>query len=120
MKFYLETTAWPGGGSNHIYLMTDDRSKIVAYVASGTSDVFKFKNPIPFSTRGRTFKEIPNTFGYDLTEDIRPIRSNVQKGVRVIGSRGDVYYVTTENGAPRCSCSGFAFRRKCKHIDTLK
>jgi hypothetical protein len=119
MKFYLETTLWPGGGSNHRYLMTDDRSKIVAYIRHGSEEVFTFKKPITFSTRGRTFVAIPNTFGYNTTEKVKQSVSEVTRGVRVIGSKGDVYYVSNVGGVPHCTCSGFAFRRKCKHLSQI-
>lgn len=34
----------------------------------------------------------------------------------VKGSKGDVYTVTRSNNQLSCSCVGFQFRRKCKHI----
>ena len=34
---------------------------------------------------------------------------------QVEGSKGNVYTVTEEKGQRRCTCPGFAFRRKCRH-----
>ena len=34
----------------------------------------------------------------------------------VEGSKGQTYRVEAFNGAWRCSCKGYEFRRKCRHI----
>lgn len=40
---------------------------------------------------------------------------------RVKGSKGDVYNVVLdEYGAWTCSCAGFTFRHKCRHIDETR
>lgn len=31
-----------------------------------------------------------------------------------------IYNISRESNEYRCTCSGFAFRRKCKHIDKIK
>lgn len=36
--------------------------------------------------------------------------------VQVPGSNGAFYIVTQSNGKYSCSCSGFQFRKKCKHV----
>ncbi len=38
----------------------------------------------------------------------------------VTGSKGDVYTVTRSNNKLSCSCVGFQFRSKCKHITMVK
>jgi hypothetical protein len=38
----------------------------------------------------------------------------------VKGSKGDSYIVTRQNNLIQCSCVGFQFRRKCKHIDMVE
>lgn len=38
----------------------------------------------------------------------------------VVGSNGANYEVRYEHGLWNCSCVGFGFRRKCKHIDQIK
>lgn len=38
----------------------------------------------------------------------------------VVGSNGANYEVRFEHGMWNCSCVGFGFRRKCKHIDQIK
>ena len=109
MNFLRETTIWPNGGRNHTYLLTPDRSKMVAYVKEGEKEVFTFKKPITFYTRGRTFVEVPNTFGYKPDNSI--------PSVKITGSKGSEYVVSKYPSGLRCSCPGFSFRGKCKHLE---
>lgn len=113
MKFYQETTNWRDDIPNGIYLLNDSKSKMYAFIRAGSKSVFKFKNPIQIDTRGRTFKEVKNTFGYKLEAE------NDNPKWQVRGSKGDVYTVErTENGLS-CSCTGFKFRGKCKHLTQI-
>lgn len=109
MNFFQETTVWAGGGKNHIYLLTQDKSKMIAFVSFGQTEVKTFKKPIPFYVRGRTFVQVPNTFGYKLSDS--------EPTTKIMGSKGVVYHVTKKNGVLRCSCPGFVFRAKCKHTE---
>lgn len=109
MKFFVETTDYKDSIKNGTYLLSDDKSRMYAYIKPGSNSVFKFKNPIRIDTRGRQFKAVPNTFGYQIEENTNPKWT-------VTGSKGDVYTVEqTENGLT-CSCSGFRFRGNCKHL----
>ena len=38
----------------------------------------------------------------------------------VVGSKGDTYTVTNDRGSWTCTCAGFGFRRKCRHITEVK
>lgn len=38
----------------------------------------------------------------------------------VLGSNENKYIVKQKKGIYSCTCSGFGFRRKCKHIDNIK
>ena len=38
----------------------------------------------------------------------------------VTGSKGDTYTVRSLDGQWSCSCPGFGFRRKCRHITEIK
>ena len=38
----------------------------------------------------------------------------------VKGSRGNTYRVEAFNGLWRCSCKGYQYRRKCRHIEEVK
>lgn len=114
MKVFLETTVWETNTPNHVYFMDDSKSKMFAYVKFGQGSPFKFKNPIRIDTRGRKFREVPNTWGFDIKEE--PVGRTWQ----VVGSKGDVYTVTEDNGNRACSCSGFKFRGNCKHVQVDK
>lgn len=59
MRVLQETTKdWSHPVSNHIYYVTDDKSKLVAFYNVDSQKVTKFKKPIGFNTRYRTFKEL--------------------------------------------------------------
>lgn len=59
MKVLLETTKdWAVDCPNHIYYVTDDKSKMVAFYNVVTKKVTKFSKPIGFDRRYRTFKEL--------------------------------------------------------------
>lgn len=114
MKFYQETTQWNTDTPNGIYLLNDSKTKMYAFIRAGSKSVFKFKNPIQIDTRGRTFKEVKNTFKFKIEE---PASSNPRWEVQ--GSKGDKYIVErTENGLI-CTCSGFKFRGKCRHLSMI-
>ena len=114
MQFYQEITEWPDGMSNGIYLLSDDKTKMFAYVAPGQKEVKRFKNFIRIDSRGRKFKAIKNTFGYKIEDDV-PVNPHWV----ITGSKGDKYIVEkTENGLT-CTCSGFKFRGDCKHVKSV-
>lgn len=59
MKAFQETTKdWVGDVSNHIYYLSDDKYKMYAFYNVDTGVVTKFKKPIGFDPRRRTFKEL--------------------------------------------------------------
>lgn len=39
---------------------------------------------------------------------------------QITGSSGSTYTVTVHNDRWSCSCSGFVFRKRCKHLDIAK
>lgn len=59
MRVLQETTKdWAVDCPNHIYYVTDDKSKMLAFYNVVTKKIKKFKKPIGFDTRYRTFKEL--------------------------------------------------------------
>jgi len=113
MKILEEVTDWGDYAVlNHTYFTDDGKSKIYAYVKQGTDIVVEFAKPVRFDIRGRKFKAIPNVWDFSPKEDL----STANKSWVVKGSKGDSYTVLEENGKYSCSCSGFIFRGKCRHI----
>ena len=103
MKAYQEITDWTT--PNHTYLL--DGNTLVAYIMQDQTDPFYFKNPIKgFDKRGRKFIEL----------DDNPFEVTVQSTLREVqGSKGNSYFVN--DGAGTCTCPGFTFKGKCKHVE---
>ena len=105
MKIMLETTQWADQTPNHVYVFNDSMSKIVAYVPAGSKTVFKFKQPIDLDRKGRTF--------VDLDDTEQDVDSNT---ITVTGSKGQRYSLTNEGTGWVCSCPGFNYHGKCRHL----
>jgi hypothetical protein len=115
MPWFQELTVWPNANQkNHCYLLNDGRNKLYAYVKADTNTVQEFKIPISFSVRGRQFKKIKDQWGVKIAQ---PTEGQTWT---VTGSRGDSYTVTQNANRWSCSCSGFAFRNKCRHVDEIR
>jgi hypothetical protein len=119
MKWFSEVTVWQDSARyNHFYLLDDSKSTMFAYVPvldSGPGDAKIFQSPIKIDSRGRKFVPIADQWHLKLDQ---PVKEGKQ--FLVTGSRGDQYTVTEKNGKWDCSCSGFKFRSKCRHVDEIK
>ena len=63
MRVLQETTKWDTTKTgfnvpNHIYYVNDSKEKVHAFYSFTTGKITKLNNPIKFSTRYRTFKEL--------------------------------------------------------------
>ena len=114
MKWFAETTDYKDNTPNGIYLLDDGKSKMYAFRPKGTGTIKVFKNPIRIDVRGRKFVINSVQFKTQLKEEEPEGRV-----IEVTGSKGDVYKVTELRGDYSCSCSGFKFRSKCRHIEQL-
>jgi hypothetical protein len=81
---------------------------------AGQGEIRTFKNPIRIDVRGRKFVINPVQFATELKEPEPEGRTWTVKG-----SKGDEYKITELNGNYSCSCSGFRFRGKCKHAESV-
>lgn len=116
MKVLKETTDWKY--PNHTYFVSDDKSKLFAYIKSTGVKVEEFKKPIAFSTSYRKFKEVPNTFGYVREEDVEVLPG---REYRVQGSGTNVYTVREHLGEWSCTCPASKWQKgHCKHIKSIK
>ena len=114
MKWFAETTDYRDTTPNGIYLLDDSKSKMYAFKPRGTGTIKVFKNPIRIDVRGRKFVINSVQFKTQLKEEVPEGRVWTVKG-----SKGDEYRVTELRGDYSCSCSGFKFRSKCRHIEQL-
>lgn len=117
-----EITVWTGvkRQPNHTYLFDGDRA--VAYRKWHTGKVEWFKNPCRLDKRRRKFEAVDiKRFGkiryQPLPKVAEPTLTPTKDEVEVKGSRGDVYIVN--KSWRTCSCPGFTFRRKCRHIEEV-
>lgn len=106
MQAYKEITDW--ATPNHTYLL--DGNNLIAYIKVNETVPFYFKNPIKgFDKRGRKFIELnDNPFEVKVSSSLREVK----------GSKGDSYFVNEAEGT--CTCPGFTYRGKCKHVETNK
>lgn len=115
MPWYQELTQWDNPQQqNHCYLLNDSRSRALAYAKFGGDQVDKFSSPMNFSVRGRKFKKVPDRWNINLGQMLQGRSWNV------IGSQGDNYMVSESNKKWTCSCSGFIFRNRCRHVEQIR
>ena len=114
MKWFAETTDYRDSVPNGIYLLDDSKSKMYAFKPRGTGEIKTFRNPIRIDVRGRKFKVNPVQYKTQVEEEQPEGRFWVVKG-----SKGDEYKVSELNGNYSCTCSGFKFRGKCKHAESV-
>jgi len=73
---------------------------------------------------GTTRSEIPNYVTRKNYESKVPKKEQERvvenKTYNVEGSNGSVYDVKVNGTYWSCTCSGFGFNRKCKHIDSIR
>lgn len=109
MEALQEITEWtvPYKFPNHIYLVNG--SKMLGYIKYGVGEPQYFKKPMTFEKSRRKFLKIkPNPFKIELKKNL----------ISVKGSGDSIYHIDPD--LKTCTCSGFQFRKKCKHIEQWK
>lgn len=63
--------------------------------------------------------EIRNIYSVNGKQIAQPKIIKIER-VKVTGSKGDEYTVMIEDGtATSCTCPGFAYRKKCRHLEEV-
>ena len=115
MKWFVETTQWTTPTPNGIYLLDDSKTKMYAFRPTARAPIKTFKAPIRIDVRGRKFAVNPVQYKTRAQEEVPEGRV-----WEIAGSKGDVYKVSEVRGELSCTCSGFKFRARCKHVDSVK
>ena len=115
LEILKETTIWADGSNiNHTYLL--DGSKIIAYAKFGGNDVQEVKSQFRIDKRYRTFVKTKHKGLEKLIKNTIP-ESNTR--VFKVQSKEKEYFVELSDYNYSCTCTGFNFRGKCKHIDAV-
>jgi len=115
LEILKETTVWSdGSNANHTYLL--DGSKIVAYAKCSDNSVQVLKTQIKIDKRYRTFIKTKHS-GLERIIKSTPTESNTR--VFKVKSKEKEYFVELSDYNYTCTCTGFNFRGKCKHIDAV-
>jgi hypothetical protein len=119
LKILQEVTEWKVQyrQPNHVYLVLGDRA--VAYSQWGESQPQYFQQPQRLDRRGRRFVEAAeNSWGFDLSVGVTQEPQQPPRGQtwQVSGSKGQTYVVSRDRDQWSCTCPGYVFRRKCRHV----
>jgi len=115
LEILKETTVWSdGSNTNHTYLL--DGTKIIAYAKFGGDEVQVLKTQIKIDKRYRTFIKTKH-FGLEKFIKKTPTKSNTR--VFKVVSKTKEYFVELSDYNYTCTCTGFNFRGKCKHITAV-
>ena len=80
-----------------------------------------------WAVSGQHWIEVPDTLTLDRVDEymvvdqrFTPAQSPDVRTYEVQGSTGNTYPVTQDGDTWTCTCPGFGWRRKCRHITELK
>ena len=80
-----------------------------------------------WAVSGQHWIEVPDTLTLDRVDEymvvdqrFTPAQSPDVRTYEVQGSTGNTYTVTQDGDTWTCTCPGFGWRRKCRHITELK
>jgi len=114
-----EVTEWETDYSvpNHTYLL-DKSGRILAYAIHGGSKVEILKTPLKLDKKYRKFQKTNHAQLAKLVFKNDTIKLPKREGVRTfkIKSKDKEYTVELYRGQYSCTCVGFGYRRKCKHV----
>jgi len=108
MILAAEITEWDNGNFNHTYLLNNAMDRVIGYYKRNEKDFTKFNKPLRFSTSRRKF---------NIIQRFEEETNNKQWKIK--GSKDHVYYVEETNKGMICTCIGFKYHQKCKHIEEV-
>jgi hypothetical protein len=113
MILVREITVWDTDFQpNHTYVMNESMDKVFGYFKWNNPNDFKmFSKPMRFDTRYRKFKVLKRNMYFEGT------RSPRIKFGKLKVAKDHVYTVEESENGMVCSCIGFKYHGKCKHID---
>ena len=115
LEILKETTIWAdGSNSNHTYLL--DGNKIFAYAKFHGNDVEILRTKISIDKRYRTFVKTKHS-GLEKLIKSQTEKSNTR--VFKVKSNNKEYFVELSDDNFSCTCTGYTFRGKCKHITAV-
>jgi len=108
MEALREVTEWNVDyrQPNHTYLF--DGEKVIAYIKWHEGDPIYFNPPGKLNKARRKFVKAD----IGLFDQVNATESNL---IEVKGSTGGSYWVDPD--AETCTCPGFQFRGRCKHLE---
>lgn len=109
------TNDWVGNvRPNHTYLMDDKMNKVLGYFKWHNPNDFELcKFPITIDRRYRKFQILQT--GYKFANE-----TPNTKTWEIAGSGSNKYLVSQDDMGYNCSCIGFKYHGKCKHIEQVK
>jgi hypothetical protein len=119
MEIIKETTIWNCGHAvpNHTYLL-NNKGKVIAYAKESDGSIIQLKSGFILKKSYRKFIKVNNPALSKLfKEEVNVVEPNVR--VFNVKSKDKNYRVEYDNKLLSCSCIGFGFRSKCKHIDAV-
>ena len=126
MEIIKEITVWDCEYNvpNNTYLL-NNKGKLIAYIKDGDSIINQLKTPLEFSKSRRKFIKIQHDGLSKLIKEEkqdntkRIIPTNVQL-FNVNSNDRDYTVEVTDNRYFSCTCIGFGYRNKCKHVEAVK
>ena len=117
MQILKEVTEWDIDYPiiNKIYLL-DLKDNIIAYTNSDNT-ITQLKSPIKLDKRRRKFIKV-NHVG--LSKLIQKNKDNTRLFKVNSGDKEYIVSLDNETDNMSCTCTGFTFRGKCKHIDYVR
>jgi len=126
MEIIKEITAWDCEYKvpNNTYLL-NNKGKLIAYIKEGEDSINQLKSPLEFSKSRRKFIKIQHDGLSKLIKDEKKDNTKriIPKNVQLfnVNSNDKDYTVeVTDNRYFSCTCIGFGYRNKCKHIEAVK